>query len=68
MPSNDLTLTPIYGFVGKVGKEERVFREGENIRPDDPAVKLWPNLFIPARYLHDKPVEQATAAPGERRA
>lgn len=61
------TLTVLQSFAGKVGNEERIFREGENIRANDPAVKKWPHLFGEARFMHDK-VEQATAAPGEKRA
>ena len=61
------TLTVLSSFVGKVGDDERVFREGEPIRASDPAVKKWPHLFGEIRFMHDK-VEQATAAPGEKRA
>ncbi len=61
-------LVVLESFVGSVdGKEDRVFRQGENIHANDPAVKKWPHLFGEARFVHDKPVEQATAAPGERR-
>ena len=63
------TLIVLQSFIGKVkdGDEDRVFREGENIRANDPAVKKWPAMFGEPRYMHDKPVEQATAAPGEKR-
>lgn len=60
------TLTVLESFIGKVGDEERFFLAGEIIRPNDPAVKKWPDKFGPARFFHDR-VEQATAAPGEKR-
>ena len=64
--NTDEALVVLGSFVGRVGDEDRTFREGDLIRPTDPAVKKWPDLFGPARYTHDK-VEQATAAPGEKR-
>lgn len=60
------TLTVLESFVGKVDGEERIFRQGELVRPNDPAVKKWPHFFGEARFMHDR-VEQATSAPGERR-
>ena len=62
----DETLVVLQSFVGRVGDEDRTFREGDLIRPTDPAVKKWPHLFGPARFTHDR-IEQATAAPGEVR-
>jgi hypothetical protein len=63
---DDETLVVLEGFIGRIGNEDRFFRTGEIIRPTDPAVKKWPDKFGPARFFHDR-VEQATAAPGERR-
>ncbi len=63
--TND-ALVVIDSFIGKVDGEERMFRKGDLIRPGDPAVKKWPQFFGSARFHHDH-VEQATAAPGERR-
>lgn len=60
------TLVVLDSFVGSVGDEERTFRKGDLVRSSDPAVKKWPHLFGPARFAHDR-VEQATAAPGEKR-
>ena len=54
-------------FIGRIGDEERFFRAGDLIRPNDPAVKKWPNLFRAATYPNEARVEQATAAPGEKR-
>jgi len=53
---------------GADGGEARFFRAGELIRASDPAVKKWPGYFGPTSSPHDEPaVEQATAAPGEKR-
>jgi hypothetical protein len=60
------TLVVLESFIGRVGDEERIFREGEIIRPNDPAVKKWPDKFGAARFMHDR-VEHATAGPGEAR-
>lgn len=59
-------LVVLESFIGRIGTEDRTFRQGELIRTSDPAVKKWPDKFGDARFLHDK-VEQATAAPGETR-
>lgn len=70
--TNDKTTTDalvvLDSFTGSVDGEVRVFRQGEPIRATDPAVRKWPHLFGPQRFLHDPHVEQATKAPGERRA
>lgn len=51
-------------FVGDLGKGAMQFRQGDLIAADHPAVKKWPHLF----RRDDSPIiEQATAAPGERR-
>jgi hypothetical protein len=50
--------------------EDVIIREGEAWASDDPFVELHPELFTaaPARLRRTvAPVEQATAAPGERR-
>lgn len=62
------TLVALDSFTGSVDGEVRVFRQGEPVRSTDPAVKKWPHLFGPQR-IHNEPlrVEQATAAPGEKR-
>ncbi len=55
-------------FIGEVDGVTRTFLVGENIRPDDKAVKKWPEKFRNATFAHDaQPVEQATKAPGEKR-
>ena len=43
---------------------------GELVDADDPALKVVPQHFGPVEFKHrkaEKPVEQATAAPGEKR-
>lgn len=53
---------------GPAGSTIRV-REGEAWAADDPFVALHPDLFAeqPDRVRRTAPVEQATAAPGEKR-
>jgi hypothetical protein len=69
MANTSDTLAVLASFVGKVkdGEDDRIFREGELIRADDPAVKKWPEKFGPPNLPHEPRVEQATAAPGEKR-
>ncbi len=47
------------------------FRQGELIDADHQAVKGWPQMFMVPKIDHPMPrskiVEQATAAPGEKR-
>jgi hypothetical protein len=63
------TLAVLESFVGLVSKgDERIFRQGDLIRANDPAVKKWPHLFGAPTYPHETRVEQATASPGEKRA
>jgi hypothetical protein len=66
--ATDDTLVALESFVGNDGKEERIFRIGDPVRANDPAVKKWPHLFGISKYYNQPTrVEQATAAPGERR-
>jgi hypothetical protein len=55
-------------FSGPLG----TFRKGELLRSDDPAVRKYPQFFRPMTIRSTvkpkpAPVEQATAAPGEKR-
>lgn len=70
-PVNDATLTLASGAVFSV-------RRGQHWSADDPVVREKPDAFTadpryglafssPPAELADPPVEQATAAPGERR-
>jgi hypothetical protein len=45
------------------------YQKGEVVDGDDPAVKKWPAHFAPLVLREDRQnrVEQATAAPGEKR-
>lgn len=67
MPDKSETLVVLDSFTGNVGGEDRVFRQGEPIRASDPAVKKWPHLFGQQRVYNEPRIEQATAAPGEKR-
>lgn len=60
-------LVVFESFIGSIDGAERVFRKGDLIRPTDPAVKKWPAYFESAEFTEDRGVEQATAAPGEKR-
>jgi hypothetical protein len=61
------SVVVLESFVGRVGSDEKLYRKGDLVRVGDPAVKKWPNLFGPVNYAHEERVEQATAAPGEKR-
>ena len=59
-------------FSGKLGDEVFDFRRGEPVPADHPVVAQWPTMFEPisSRFIVDRKaerVEQATAAPGEKR-
>jgi hypothetical protein len=57
-------------FVGSLHGGGVDYRKGEVVDGDDPALKLWPEHFEPLvirDHLVVRRVEQATAAPGERR-
>jgi hypothetical protein len=49
------------------------YRKGEAIESDHWAVKKWPHFFKPFEWRHpvkraaERPVEAATAGPGEKR-
>lgn len=55
-------------FVGSFDGEPVEFYKGEVLEADDPALKRWPENFVPLAVRTSRPaVEQATAAPGEKR-
>ena len=60
-------LVALQSFVGRVGTDDVVILQGEQIAPNHPAVKKWPHLFGPANRAEGPAIEQATAAPGEKR-
>lgn len=61
-------LVVLESFIGRLGDEDVMFRKGDLINPTNPAIKKWPDKFGAAEYRHEPRVEQATAAPGEKRA
>ena len=61
-------------FVITLGDRDVEYHAGEIVDGDDPAYKRVPEHFGPVEFKHrkadkpvEKPVEQATAAPGEQR-
>jgi hypothetical protein len=63
-------MVALASFVGAVGSTEVNIREGWLFASDDPIVRKYPTLFGPVVVRVSVPgarVEQATAAPGEKR-
>lgn len=62
-------FTVITSFVGTLEGREVEYHVGEVVSAEDPALKKMPQHFAPliVRAIPGKPVEQATAAPGEKR-
>ena len=59
-------LIVLHSFIGRIDGAEVVFRAGDTIDAGHKAVKKWPAFFgEPKATVHQ--VEQATAAPGEKR-
>jgi len=58
-------LVVLQSFVGNIDGADILFRAGDSIDATHEAVKKWPDLFAPPTLTHE--VEQATAAPGEKR-
>lgn len=59
-------LIVLYSFIGNVDGADVAFRAGDTIDANHKAVKKWPQFFgEPKATVHQ--VEQATAAPGEKR-
>lgn len=63
----DATYVVKDGFVGDYGKGATSFPQGDRFDASHPAVKKWPQLFRPEIARDELRVEQATAAPGEKR-
>lgn len=56
------------GFVGEVDGETIHIYQGDLVESDHPIAKKWPTLFSAPRFRYPLPaIEQATAAPGEKR-
>jgi len=63
-------VVAVESFVGGIGGSDYRVTKGDMFESDDPVVKKWPALFVPLELRHSSPtprVEQATAAPGEKR-
>lgn len=61
------TLVVKQSFVGSVDGVDVIFRAGDSVAATHPAVKKWPHMFGERTVTHEAAVEQATAAPGEKR-
>ena len=59
-------LVVLQSFVGNIDGADVAFRAGDTIDPNHKAVKKWPAFFGEAKAVTHG-VEQATAAPGEKR-
>lgn len=62
MPSTTMVAVTSFAAPGR-----RVIREGQVLAGDDPLVSAHPSYFVPADVAAERQVEQATAAPGEKR-
>ena len=68
----DSILAARDSFIGEIKGQVMDIRKGDLFEADHPAVAKWPDLFEPVtmRFPVDRKsgkVEQATAAPGEKR-
>lgn len=63
----DGLVVALESFVGLVGSEDRPIRQGDLVRASDPVVRKFPQFFAPAQAVGEPRIEQATAAPGEKR-
>jgi hypothetical protein len=64
-PIDDKTGNTFPGKVLKEGRSVQVVK-GQNFDSNHPVVKAFPEMFGEVERVHP-PVEQATAAPGEKR-
>jgi len=67
--ANPALFTVTESFVGTLDGREVEYHKGEVVEAGDPAIKKMPNHFEPViiRGGQTRSVEQATAAPGEKR-
>jgi len=65
----DAVLEAKTSFTATVAGDRIDIHVGDRIDADHPAVRQWPEHFGPLTVQHRTPatVEQATAAPGEKR-
>jgi hypothetical protein len=68
MPTKAAYYTVIESFVGTVDGRDVEYHRGEVVDADDPGFRKHPTHFAPLVVReHRGSVEQATAAPGEKR-
>ena len=61
-------MAALTSFVGAIGGTDTTIRKGDLFLSDHEAVRRWPHLFRAVEVRRTEPViEQATAAPGEKR-
>lgn len=60
-------ITSFVAAAKKKGEIGPSVNEGQIVPSDDPIVRAAPGLFVPLDDDYSAPVEQATAAPGEKR-
>lgn len=61
-------VQPVQPAAGTVDGESFVLKRSDVFASDHPIVRAHPELFRPLEATHQRPcVEQATAAPGEKR-
>lgn len=69
--AKEAVLQVTTSFHATVGGEQMFFRAGDLVDADHPAVKKWPGYFGEPKVTHrvksEPVVEQATAAPGQKR-
>jgi hypothetical protein len=64
-------VVAVQSFVGGIGNRDYRITKGDLYADSDPVVKAWPAAFAPIEVRESvgtPRVEQATAAPGEKRA
>lgn len=62
----NIVVALVSGYVGYKGESVKIL-EGESRSTDDPIVKAYPAFFGPQYVAGGERIEQATAAPGEKR-
>ena len=68
MASKPMYYTVTESLIGTLDGVDVEYHKGEVVDADDPAVRKWPHHFGPLEVRSTGPrVEQATAAPGEKR-
>ena len=62
----NVVIAQVSAWVGYKGESVRVLA-GESFDENDPIVKLYPHFFTSQTTVSRSRIEQATAAPGEKR-